>query len=362
VANIAAGKLSAAADYVERAMARTIPVILGFLSRLIGLGDVSGAIKNVISAIQEKVDKAIDAVIAWIVGKAKALFGKTKAAASRAVEWWKQRKPFKTKEGEDHEIFYSGDESNPIPMVASKEAKPIEKKVDEFDKQASGPHASETEKKGKSLIERIRAILKKDPSDPNLVINMQQVLETYEGGAGKETTITRKTGGLGGSKVGLEMTIDWLGPGHPEGTPPESGAQKTLMDLLITDPKQVSEDKYVRGHLLNHNLGGKGNDENMFPITGNANKEHLGSIESKVKGWVNGEPKKKPKHWVWYEVKVKDVSSKLDAGPKSWENYVNCTLACRAVLKDAAGDKKDGIASDIPSKFELKQKAQVAEA
>jgi hypothetical protein len=79
IANIAAGKLSQAANYVERAMARAIPVLLGFLARLIGLGDVSGAIKKVITTIQEKVDKAIDAVIAWLVEKAKGLFaGKDK--------------------------------------------------------------------------------------------------------------------------------------------------------------------------------------------------------------------------------------------------------------------------------------------
>lgn len=75
IANIANGKLTQAADYVEQAMARTIPVVLGFLARLIGLGDVSGAIKKVVAAIQEKVDKAIDAVIKWIVDKVKSLFG-----------------------------------------------------------------------------------------------------------------------------------------------------------------------------------------------------------------------------------------------------------------------------------------------
>jgi len=54
-------------------------VILGFLARLIGLGDVSEAIKKVITAIQEKVDKGIDAVIKWVVDKAKSLFGKGEA-------------------------------------------------------------------------------------------------------------------------------------------------------------------------------------------------------------------------------------------------------------------------------------------
>ena len=76
IANIAEGKIAAAANWIEAAMARAIPVILGFLARLIGLGDVSGAIKKVITTIQEKVDKGIDAVIAWVVEKAKSLFGK----------------------------------------------------------------------------------------------------------------------------------------------------------------------------------------------------------------------------------------------------------------------------------------------
>ena len=76
VANIAEGKLAQAANWVEKAMARTIPVILGFLARLIGLGDISAAVKKVITAIQEKVDKGIDFLIKWVVDKAKSLVGK----------------------------------------------------------------------------------------------------------------------------------------------------------------------------------------------------------------------------------------------------------------------------------------------
>ncbi|MEX3636133.1 DUF4157 domain-containing protein [Paraburkholderia sp. BR14427] len=76
ISNIAHGKIAQAANYVERAMARTIPVILGFLARLIGLGDVSEAIKKVITGIQQKVDKGIDGVIKWVVEKAKSIVGK----------------------------------------------------------------------------------------------------------------------------------------------------------------------------------------------------------------------------------------------------------------------------------------------
>lgn len=76
IAAIAAGKLSQAADFVEQTMARTIPMILGFLARLIGLGDVSEQIKKVITNLQDKVDKGIDKAIAWVVEKAKSLLGK----------------------------------------------------------------------------------------------------------------------------------------------------------------------------------------------------------------------------------------------------------------------------------------------
>jgi hypothetical protein len=55
-------------------MARSIPVLLGFLARLIGLGDVSERIKKVIDGIHAKVDKGIDKVIDWVASKAKGIF------------------------------------------------------------------------------------------------------------------------------------------------------------------------------------------------------------------------------------------------------------------------------------------------
>ena len=41
------------------------------------------------------------------------------------------------------------------------------------------------------------------------------------------------------------------------------------MDQLPVDPSRLSPttDRYVRGHLLNYQLGGLGKDFNLFPIT-----------------------------------------------------------------------------------------------
>jgi hypothetical protein len=78
IVNIAAGKLDAAANYVEKTMAKTIPVILGFLARLIGLGDVSEKIRGIIASIQAKVDQALTKLVQFLVEKGKALFGSDK--------------------------------------------------------------------------------------------------------------------------------------------------------------------------------------------------------------------------------------------------------------------------------------------
>jgi hypothetical protein len=74
--NIATGKLQQAADYVESAMARTIPVIISFCTSLIGLGGISSKIRGVIQKVQDKVHKAIEKMIDWIMKKAKALVSK----------------------------------------------------------------------------------------------------------------------------------------------------------------------------------------------------------------------------------------------------------------------------------------------
>lgn len=53
-----------------------IPLLIGFLARLIGLGGLSKKVKEFITKVQDKVDKAIDKAIAKIVNVVKKLFGK----------------------------------------------------------------------------------------------------------------------------------------------------------------------------------------------------------------------------------------------------------------------------------------------
>jgi len=349
IVDIANGAIDGAAKRVETTLAGLLSLAISFFAGFVGLGDVVKPVMDVIHKVQAVIDKAIDSLIDWIVKTAKSLFAKGKEAVS---EWWKKKTPFRTAGGHNHEISYVGDEKSAVPMVSSDHQGKVTDVLDAFEKQAAAPGASEEEKSAAALIQQTRAALAKAPNDPNLAVNLGQLFNTYDEGGNKKTTIVRQTGSLGGDTVCLSMTADWLGGKIPQGSPPGSGVQSKLMGLLVTDPGESSPDKFIRGHLLNENLGGLGNAENMFPITGNANSQHLHSTEKIVKTWMTLKQR-----WAFYEVKVVNISSKLDPNADKSGNYVNCTFACHAVLKDAAGKVEEDFSTAVPSTYEVREKA-----
>ncbi len=73
--NIAKGNITGAINWIEQALARMVPILIGFLARLIGLGGITEKIREFIFKIQSKVDKAIDKAIEKIVAFIKKLFG-----------------------------------------------------------------------------------------------------------------------------------------------------------------------------------------------------------------------------------------------------------------------------------------------
>jgi hypothetical protein len=66
ISSIAKGAIGAAAAWVEKTLARTIPVIIGFLAALLGVGGISEKIKEIIEAIRKPINEAID----WVINKA----------------------------------------------------------------------------------------------------------------------------------------------------------------------------------------------------------------------------------------------------------------------------------------------------
>jgi hypothetical protein len=73
---IATGAIGGAISKVEQALGNMVPILIGFLAALIGLGGIGAKIKGFILKVQAKVDQAIDKVLKKAVAFVKKMFGK----------------------------------------------------------------------------------------------------------------------------------------------------------------------------------------------------------------------------------------------------------------------------------------------
>lgn len=70
---IAAGNIGAAAGKVESILAGLLALAINFLAGFAGLGKIANKIMGVVNKIRAPIDKALDKLVAWIVGMAKKL-------------------------------------------------------------------------------------------------------------------------------------------------------------------------------------------------------------------------------------------------------------------------------------------------
>lgn len=128
VAEIAKGDVKRAADFLEGAMARSMPIVIGFLANQVGLGNVGRKIGEMVKAVQAKIDAALD----WLIDKAvkagtgflnllKRGVSAVKEGVASLFKWWKIKKAFKSKDGQSHGTYFKGQGKGAKLMVASRE-------------------------------------------------------------------------------------------------------------------------------------------------------------------------------------------------------------------------------------------------
>ena len=71
IADIAAGKIGAAADALERGLARGLKIVIVFLAKLLRLDGIAARIRTALETIRTKVDAVLDRVASWIVNVAR---------------------------------------------------------------------------------------------------------------------------------------------------------------------------------------------------------------------------------------------------------------------------------------------------
>lgn len=279
---IAGGNITAAANRVEKILGGLLSLAISFLAGFLGLGKVTDKILGVIEKVRASVDKAIDATINWIVTKARNLMSRLFGGDPNASP--ADRLENGLREGQQAVNRLSGSRIGIALIKPVLAVIKIRNNMRTLEAEPDGDHwavVGEVNPRGKKLT--------------------QKLVESGTGTGKFSSKITYSpVNDLG---LGKKMLADPVGPDHPDGT---TVSQTLRLELREDRGSRLSlgsiaarQGKYRLGHLLNHHLGGPGNDwRNLTPISPSANTSHLNDVEKNIKTLV-GPPHNR---WVKYQV------------------------------------------------------------
>jgi competence ComEA-like helix-hairpin-helix protein len=310
VANIARGSVGEAANFLESALARAIPVAIGFLANQVGLRGLGTRIAEMIGGLRERVNSAID----WLIDRALAVGGAILNAGRSAVNtvmgWLGFRKPFTLPNGERHEAYFENSSPQARLMIASSDPKTINQIISSKswngktipDDQVAELQASASkidENRDGQGVEKGRLIM----------IEFEKIVAILNNIGGPpipRTTIVRQDKVAGaGMEMGKHLIVSPLSL-DPGGL---AGSQPTYTTGLGALLKLNYPNYIVEGHLLNHKLHGPGNVSwNLTPIAKQTNSDMNNKFERFAKNHILDEGKV-----VKYEVEV-EYGKNLDAG------------------------------------------------
>jgi len=288
VDKIARGAIGDAASWIEKALARTIPLIISFLARLIGLGGVSDKIKGFILRLQTKVEQAIDKVIDKVVGAVKKLFAAGKSAVGRIVEWWKTKKVFKAADGETHTLYFSGDSPADAQLMIRSQPKTFVEFINGITVPAGNAQLDAAKKNALDAAKRIDKLKNRPPGEgtqdkeirdrlDELAVYVSELTAAAPTNPPSIVIYGPLTADLGGTFMDAEV----LSNNVPEGSEPTD--EPKIWKMANRRPG-----RFVQGHLLNHHVGGPGRAYNLTPISKRCNRRHNTRVEEALKKVVLG--------------------------------------------------------------------------
>ena len=96
VADVVSGNISGVVNKINDVLGQMVPIIIGFLASVIGLGGIGQKIREIVETLQKPVNKALDFVIKTglklagpIIRGIKGISGKVKAKVAAGKAWVK---------------------------------------------------------------------------------------------------------------------------------------------------------------------------------------------------------------------------------------------------------------------------------
>lgn len=296
VANIARGSIADAANYLENALARAIPVAIGFLANQVGLRGLGTRIGEMIAGLREKINAAID----WLIDKALSVGGAILQAGRNAVSavtnWWNNRQRVTTRDGHQHEMYFEGEGNRATLKIAST---PIDYLAWVTELESNPNISASSTRLVKAKAQEISAEQQKSVSSDEESAKNDRIASLFNELVVLTQNVPIPSNGVNTPAIygpmfgdfGSLARVDSIADGHQKGSEANSSLF-TRNYRIINSRKQGNRSFYIRGHLLSWHLGGPGNDwQNLTPLFQNANANHERQFESLVKEHVNDDKK-----------------------------------------------------------------------
>lgn len=122
VVAIANGAKAGVPKMVETALASSVPLLIGFLAALVGVGGLANKVKQVFHAVSRPVNRAIDKIVDFLAKAAKRLrgaSGNTKSGAPKGTEGRSSFTKTFTMSGEGHTLFANSQGRRIVVEMAS---------------------------------------------------------------------------------------------------------------------------------------------------------------------------------------------------------------------------------------------------
>ncbi|MFI8320117.1 hypothetical protein [Streptomyces sp. NPDC085529] len=324
VIEIANGGAAGVPKMVETALAASIPLLIGFLAALLGIGGLANKVKSVFQSVSRPVNRAIDKLVDVIAKKGKALwqkltnrFANKHAApdnaggepAKQKASWWTMKKPFTAPNGESHTLAFRGVGRHATLVIRSLETE-YRKYLDDFVVAETDQDRKAAKKRAGELLDDIVEVERSTRSDQDKEVEIDrlivQLAQATQELIGSSSSLPESAppiyGPLSSGGFATSMSITLLTENGPAGSEPSESLTNATWAILAKRYGRSAGQRrfYVKGHLLNHNVHGPGDIwGNLAPQSYSGNALFAKGGEKMVKEVVLGQKK-----GVRYTVKV----------------------------------------------------------
>ncbi|MFI8814966.1 MULTISPECIES: hypothetical protein [unclassified Streptomyces] len=328
---------------VEAALATSVPLLIGFLASLLGIGSLANKVKSVFHAVSRPIDRAIDKIVDFIAKKGKALWQKLKERSwpgkqgpdgkkgsdeKSASAFPLPKKGFQSLDKESHKVQFDG-KSASARLVVHSSPQDIEKYLTDWETEletvsdpggasraaltAAGQKRDEVDKLHRAFRALPPGASAGQKSYDDLLAALAQLAALLEKRPGATPPLPPPV--LPPMVYGIlasPFTASYIDKGIKKGTGAGSYDGATLIGWATAKayndpiPRRPDSNAWVKMHLLPAFLGGDAVDSNLVPARGFVNnpKFYRGIENPARQSLDNAASDPAYERMVWYRVGV----------------------------------------------------------